>query len=495
MSNTIPPSVHMLFELSFDPVVLVNQQGDIIDRNQTASHCFPENSYSHMKEMFHQDLDWKQLLDECQSLEQAIELQKTDFRLPNQSIVPCILRASMINDTGNENPLFTLSIAMGQSGLDAIQSFAQQNEKRVEKLSAQLTVMSKELLLKTNQLFEERNKVITIIQNMGDGLVACDREGIIIQCNEPASQLLHLEDDATGLPFVDACPSIALAVKLDPKSPEIKHPAELNLSYKHKELRILLSPVFDDSRNYTGFVFIIHDRTKQAEIDRMKTELISIVSHELRSPLTSIKGYVDLMQSGDFGKVPGEMESYLEVISDNANRLSALIEDMLDLSRIESGKLSMNFGKVDLQFLCDSVYLTMKPQAEQKKQTLIRNVETGLSVSGDVERLRQALTNLVSNAVKYTPDGGEIRIDAIQQHGEVWIQVIDNGYGIPEDQQPKLFQKFYRAKTRKTQHIGGTGLGLCITKSIAELHNGTITFTSEVDKGSTFIFTLPAYQN
>lgn len=495
MDITTIPSIQILFELNYDPVIVVDFQGNIIERNLTASHCFPPSFCTHISSLFESGVDWETLLQESQSQKQAIELPDAEIKIPPNKSLHCVIRIALIQESSVDQPLFVLSIALGQSGLDAIQSFAQQNEIRAENLSKQLSAMGAELLEKTNLLVEERNKVITIIQNMGDGLVACDRDGIIIQCNETAGHLLHLPIDSTGMPFVDACASIALAVKLDPKLPEVKHPVELNLPFKLKELRLHVSPVLDDISHYAGFVLIIQDRTKQAEVERMKNELISIVSHELRSPLTSIKGYVDLMQSGDFGKVPDEMTGYLDVISDNANRLSALIEDMLDLSRIESGKLSMNFGKVDMQFLCDSVYLTMKPQAEQKKQTLERHVEPGLCVSGDVERLRQALTNLASNAVKYTSDGGKITIDAAHHGDEVWIQVSDNGYGIPADQQPKLFQKFFRAKTRKTQHIGGTGLGLCITKSIAELHNGSITFTSELDKGSTFILKMPMYQS
>ncbi len=494
MSITPSSSIHLLFELSYDPVFLMDHAGLFTDRNASAMDCFPLQSNSGIEDILGDGFDWECVLEECRKQRQAIEVSNIGIRLPTGNRLTSAIRVAPIpKENGDEQ--YVLSLSLGESGLDAIQQFARQNEARVENLSKQLSQMGQELLEKTNLLVEERNKVITIIQNMGDGLVACDRNGNIIQRNETATSLLHLPQNAVGMPFVDASPSIALAVKLDPKQPEIHHPVELNLPHKEAELRVHVSPVVDDNNEYAGFVMIIQDRTKQAEVDRMKNELISIVSHELRSPLASIKGYVDLMQSGDFGVVPNEMNGYLDVISDNANRLTNLIEDMLDLSRIESGKLSMNFGKVDLQFLCDSVYLTMKPQAEQKKQRIQRDVEPGLCVSGDVDRLQQALNNLVSNAVKYTPDEGSVTIQAKQHENEVRISVTDDGYGIPAEMQPKLFQKFFRAKTRKTQHIGGTGLGLCITKSIAELHNGTVEFDSLEGEGSTFTLRLPMFRN
>ncbi len=225
----------------------------------------------------------------------------------------------------------------------------------------------------------------------------------------------------------------------------------------------------------------------------MKSDLISIVSHELRSPLTSIKGYVDLLITGDLGAIPEEMKDYLSIVSSNANRLAALIDDMLDLSRIETGKLNMSFGKVEIKYLCDFVFLTMKPQVEQKKLQFSVQVEEGLSVSGDQERLQQALTNLVSNAIKYTPNAGSVTIRAHRKNGMVAIDVEDSGLGISPDNQKKLFQKFFRVKNEKTRNIGGTGLGLCIAKSIVEAHDGCIELESEEGKGSRFSLTLPVF--
>jgi signal transduction histidine kinase len=199
------------------------------------------------------------------------------------------------------------------------------------------------------------------------------------------------------------------------------------------------------------------------------------------------------MMSGDLGEVQQEHRKYLEIVLNNANRLTKLINDMLDLSRIESGKLTMTFGRVDIKFLSDLVFLSFKPQAAQKEVEFKAEVDEGLAVSGDMERLQQALTNLVSNAIKYTPEGGSVKIAAYRLDGNVRIDVIDSGFGISPENQNRLFQKFFRVKNAKTRNIGGTGLGLCIAKSVVEAHQGEISVQSKEDKGSTFSITLPEY--
>jgi signal transduction histidine kinase len=172
-----------------------------------------------------------------------------------------------------------------------------------------------------------------------------------------------------------------------------------------------------------------------------------------------------------------------------------LIDDMLDLSRIESGKLNMSFGKVEVKYLCDLVFLTMKPQAEKKKLQFSLDVEEGLALSGDIDRMQQALTNLVSNAIKYTPEEGSVIIHANRTNEFIVISVKDSGFGISKDNQMRLFQKFFRIKNEKTRNIGGTGLGLCITKSIVEAHDGKIIVDSKEEQGSNFIIEIPAYHS
>ena len=362
-------------------------------------------------------------------------------------------------------------------------------------MSHELVRVSGKLLEKTLQLADQKKKLSTIIDSMCEGLLSCNSQGNIIHYNEPARILLNLPaGNLTNRCFYDLCTEVPGALGLHPHCSAQPDKKIVDISCNRKELRISLSPVLDEDQNTTGFVLIIQDRSEQAELDRMKSDIISIVSHELRSPLTSIKGYIDLMVAGDLGEIPDQITEYLRVISANANRLAALIDDMLDLSRIESGKLNMSFERVDVKYLCDYVYLTMKPNAEKKEIALQMDIAPGLTISGDMERLQQALTNLLSNAIKYTPHQGSVSIRAEKREQEVHISVSDNGIGISAENQQKLFQKFFRVKNEKTRGIGGTGLGLCIAKTIVEAHEGRITFQSAEEAGSTFTMNLPLYQ-
>ncbi len=211
-------------------------------------------------------------------------------------------------------------------------------------------------------------------------------------------------------------------------------------------------------------------------------------------PLTSIEGYVELLLSGNAGGLNESLRNYLSIVLSNANRLSNLIDNMLDLSRFEAGKMAMTFSKVDIKFLCDYIFTTMKPQAEKKNLTFQLQADSTGAVSGDLDRLQQALTNIISNAIKYTPENGIVTVQTGRRNGRIYIAVQDTGIGISAGQQKKIFQKFFRVKNDKTKNIGGTGLGLCIVKSIVESHHGRIHFESVEDQGSTFTIELPVYE-
>lgn len=377
--------------------------------------------------------------------------------------------------------------------LGRLEEAARINDERVRRLSDQLALVSKELVDKTAQLAEQKSKTDAIIDGMDEGLLGCDEQGEIVQFNAVAARLLSISRPLSGDRRINrVSPAAAEAAGFDPNNPSSIRKQSVNLTLNGREIRLFVSPIHEDER-FVGFVVILLDRSRQAELDRLKADLISIVSHEMRSPLTSIKGYVDLIMSGDLGKPPDWLESYLSVVSNNANRLSALIDDMLDLSRLESGQLSMDFSKVDVGYLCEMAYLNHKPQAEKKSISLSRRADDSLAVSGDIDRLQQAVSNLVSNAVKYTPEGGVVTIQARAVGDWVEIEVSDNGFGISSADQEKLFQKFFRVKSKQTRRIGGTGLGLCIVRTIVEAHHGEVSVRSTEGEGSVFLIRLPGY--
>lgn len=402
-------------------------------------------------------------------------------------IVPLSFRAA----PGDEQ--FMLEIELEHGDLQRLEEAARSNDQRVLKLSEQLAFVTRELLDKTTQLAEQKSKTEAIINGMDEGLLGCDETGAIVQFNDVAGRLLQLDRAAVIRKLLhEVSPMVSTAVGFSPDDPSLVKKRNINLTIAGRDVRIFSSPIVEDDR-FVGFVLILLDRTKQAELDRLKADLISIVSHEMRSPLTSIKGYIDLILGGDLGEAPDHLKNYLTIVSQNANRLASLIDDMLDLSRLESGKLSMTFGKADVNYLCEYVFLSHKPQAEQKMITLTRETAPDLFISGDNDRLQQALTNLTSNAIKYTPEGGSVQICASRERDGVVIRVVDSGFGINQADQQRLFQKFFRVKNAQTRHIGGTGLGLCITRTIVEAHHGHITLESEEGKGSTFSMRFPAF--
>jgi len=232
------------------------------------------------------------------------------------------------------------------------------------------------------------------------------------------------------------------------------------------------------------------------EADRAKTEFISTVSHELRTPMTSIKGYADLLLIGAAGAINDNQQRFLSVIKSNADRLSVLVNDLLDISRIESGRVKLELKPIPIESLIDSVVASLHTRVEEKNLTLHVALPEGdlPRVYADRDRVIQILTNLISNAYQYTPPGGTITVRAFEAGEFIQIDVVDTGIGIAPENQPKVFERFYRVDDPNVTEFPGTGLGLAIVKSLVEMHEGRIWLASEEGAGATFSFTLRAVQ-
>ncbi len=225
------------------------------------------------------------------------------------------------------------------------------------------------------------------------------------------------------------------------------------------------------------------------ELDRMKDEFVALVSHELRTPLTSIRGYLELI--GEDANLTEEQTGFLETIDRNAQRLQRVVGDLLFVAQVEAGKLSLEDGDVDLNTVVDEAVQAAQPSADAKSIVLLIELDELPEVRGDRARLAQVLDNFVSNAIKFTPPGGRVTVATRLMPGEVEIVVSDTGMGIPEDELPLLFQRFFRAERATSGAIPGTGLGLAIAKAIVAGHGGRIRVESEVGTGTTFRVILP----
>lgn len=238
----------------------------------------------------------------------------------------------------------------------------------------------------------------------------------------------------------------------------------------------------------SGVVLNSRDITERKEVERLKDDLVSTVSHELRTPLTSLRGFAELLLTREFSRE--KQRHFLEVILNEGTRLTNLINDFLDIQRIESGKQTYHFGAVDLAPLLQNALTVFNPEATHH-HLHVEIADNLPQVYVDADRLHQVLANLLSNAMKFSPKGGRIAIRARQVEDSVVVEVADPGVGIPPDMIPRLFQKFYRVDNRETRSIGGTGLGLALVKDIITAHGGQVWVESQLNEGSSFFFSLP----
>jgi len=245
----------------------------------------------------------------------------------------------------------------------------------------------------------------------------------------------------------------------------------------------------------------VEERTRQltqaleevGKISKRKSDFISSVSHELRTPLTSIKGYAAILLAGKLGSVPDEIKIRLEKINRHSDELVHMVNDLLDISRIESGKVNMNLEKLELNYIADKVADLLSEQLKTKNITFSTNIPDDCrNIMADRSQIERVFINLIGNALKFTPENGKIGIGAHRSGRIIQIDVSDNGFGIPEDAQGKLFEEFYRVENTINQEVKGTGLGLALVKHIIEAHQGRIWVKSKLSEGSTFSFTLNA---
>jgi signal transduction histidine kinase/DNA-binding response OmpR family regulator len=269
-------------------------------------------------------------------------------------------------------------------------------------------------------------------------------------------------------------------------------PSLIRLESEKHVLAVSIAPMSTEVGDTPGLVAALRDVSREAEVDRMKNEFISTVSHELRTPLTSIKGYTDLLFLGRVGPMSDQQREFLRIIKQNADRLTALVSDILDISRIETGRVRLSIEPIDLASSIGSVVTSFQGPFDEKGLTLATQIPEHLPrVRGDADRVTQILTNLVGNALQYTPPPGEVTILAAVAGHFVQVSVVDTGIGISAEDQARIFDRFYRADHPQVLEAAGTGLGLAIVKMFVEMLGGTVSVESELGQGSTFSFTLP----
>ncbi|NIA30837.1 MAG: HAMP domain-containing protein [Actinobacteria bacterium] len=353
------------------------------------------------------------------------------------------------------------------------------------------------------KIIAERNKTQTIIRNIADGVIVTDPKLSILVINSSAEKWFSLDENKVlNHPLTDFIqePKLANLISDATKTgrrvlPAAEITVKGNRSWKSRVLQARAARVQQDNGELVGIVTILRDVTQQKEIDKMKTELVSMVAHELRSPLTSISGFSELLLDSDITKK--QSQEYAGIILKEATRLSDLINKFLDISRIESGRIQPNKVKLDLLEIIQMVVGNNSYLATRKGIDVeIHEPAKSVHVKADSGMMEQVFLNLFSNAIKYSP--GSTRIDFVLKstQDQVIVEVHDQGYGIPTKALPRIFDKFYRVtESENLREITGTGLGLPLVKQIIEMHGGHVEAESEEGRGSVFSVYLPQISN
>lgn len=333
----------------------------------------------------------------------------------------------------------------------------------------------------------------TILSSMDDGVVAVNMRREVILANRAGADLFHLDpEQMIGQNQFEATRNEELSRLLE-KTMDGRDSFSQEMRLRpgsERTIAVTSSPLEDQTGKIQGAVAVMRDVTSLRHLEHMRQEFVANVSHELRTPLTSIKGFVETLLNG--GNLCDQQlsERFLGIINNETDRMIALINDLLDLSRIESGKQAFNKDPVDMKKVFDDTVLLLQSKAEAKRITIENNIYTSAMVEGDEKLLKQVALNLVDNGVKYNSEGGKVWIEAEQGLDSVEFIVSDNGLGIASEHLDRIFERFYRVDKGRARHMGGTGLGLAITKHIIDKHKGTIAVESRVGKGTKIRITL-----
>ncbi len=367
-----------------------------------------------------------------------------------------------------------------------------------------------DLSIEKANLAEAKAKDEAMLANIGDGLVFADLEKRVLLVNRAAERMLGWkEHEVLGKLWVDIVRPKEISGKDLPPEKFILNQLMDSLStntspttdsyyYTKKDgatfpAAVTASKVFVEEK-LIGAIVVFRDITKEKQIDKAKTEFVSLASHQLRTPLSTVNWYTEMLMDGDAGEVNKEQKKYLEEIYHGNQRMVELVNALLNVSQLELGTFVLEPKPTDVEALVRSVIDEQKPVIGEKKQKLITNFAKDLpKINTDPKFLRMVFQNLLSNAVKYTPEEGSIEFDILYDKEErsIKIKVADTGYGIPKNQHDKIFTKLFRADNVREKDTEGTGLGMYIVKSIVENTGGTIRFESEENKGTTFYVTLP----
>ncbi|MBZ0284649.1 MAG: GAF domain-containing protein [Anaerolineae bacterium] len=348
-----------------------------------------------------------------------------------------------------------------------------------------------------NQVVAQRRQVESLLHAIKSIVLVLDKRGRVLLMNSVAEHFLNAAEVKTPVPLSDLVGTNrafeqVLSVLDNPPLDEKTWMFKARSDADKKDFEVLIAVWENPMQDSSGYVVVMHDVTTLTDLDRFKNEMLKMASHDLRSPLALISGYCDLIEL-DLPETMSNAQRYINTIRRTTERMDNMLNDLLRVEQIHSSPLELH-RRIEINEMLQTVIEDARPAADRKKHQLRSEIqaETMLDgIMGDPVTLREAMENFISNAIKYTPDGGQIVVCAGVEENRFLFSVRDNGIGIGKEHMPRLFNSFYRAKQPGTEHIEGTGIGLSLVKTIVEWHKGNVWVESEEGKGSTFGFWLP----
>jgi two-component system sensor histidine kinase ResE len=350
--------------------------------------------------------------------------------------------------------------------------------------------MGRQLKFNMNALSQEKEQLASILSSMADGVITFNRDGTILITNPPADRFLQywyyengeFSSDSEGIP------SQVMELFQRAVDTEKEQLGEISLQGRHWV--ILVSPLYSN-RFIRGVVAVLRDMTEERQLDKMRKDFIANVSHELRTPISMLQGYSEAIVD-DIAESQEEKKEMAKVIYDESLRMGRLVNELLDLARMEAGHIQLTMEDVNLSSFINRIIHKFQGLAKDNEIQLYAEIENEMaSISCDPDRIEQVLTNLIDNGIRHTPKGGSVKLRVTTEDKGILIEVKDSGSGIPEDDVPFVFERFYKADKARTRGRAGTGLGLAIAKNIIDAHRGHISVQSKIGQGTTFSFLLP----
>jgi two-component system sensor histidine kinase VicK len=352
----------------------------------------------------------------------------------------------------------------------------------IGQLTRSFNTMARELRKNVTEVENQRDKLEIVLHNMTDGVLAFDENGILIHANKICYDMLEMDNVVVSLDW--------LLEKLSLDRSRIKGGRELVVSEDGRYISVTLVP-YSSGNKVSGVIVVLHDITRHRQLDDMRKEFVANVSHEIGTPLTTIKGYAELLLDGAIDDKEVAMD-FLKEIDVAADRMKLLRDDLLDLSRFDTKVNKFDFEKTNLIDLISGCVRQNVVVASQKNQTItFKPTEKPMYIMADAARINQAITNIISNAVKYSPEKATIRIRVKETEKHYYVSIADNGIGMPKEALDRIFDRFYRVDKARSRQMGGNGLGLAIVKEIMDAHHGTVKVQSEEGKGTVMTLVFP----